>query len=144
MIFFKKDPVLGVDLESAINNAVFPGLQVVRLCSCSITMNDFTWLYHSSLILYSKANLTLVNHFYRVVLITTQLGDLRSAWSLCILQNLGLNCQKHVFFPIYFYMDRWTIERTLSNNCSCNDFGNIMTLGFIYHCWFWEYNELNV
>ena len=42
MIFFKKDPVLGVDLESAINNAVFPGLQVVRLCSCSITMNDFT------------------------------------------------------------------------------------------------------
>ncbi|CAI9088329.1 OLC1v1022634C1 [Oldenlandia corymbosa var. corymbosa] len=27
MIFFKKDPVLGVDLESAINNAVFPGLQ---------------------------------------------------------------------------------------------------------------------
>lgn len=28
MIFYKKDPVLGVDLESAINNAVFPGLQV--------------------------------------------------------------------------------------------------------------------
>ena len=28
MIFFRKDPVLGVDLESAINNAVFPGLQV--------------------------------------------------------------------------------------------------------------------
>ncbi|KAI4337121.1 hypothetical protein L6164_015573 [Bauhinia variegata] len=27
MIFFKKDPVLGVDLESTINNAVFPGLQ---------------------------------------------------------------------------------------------------------------------
>ncbi|XAR69265.1 Glycine hydroxymethyltransferase [Bertholletia excelsa] len=27
MIFFEKDPVLGVDLESAINNAVFPGLQ---------------------------------------------------------------------------------------------------------------------
>nr|GMD48831.1 serine hydroxymethyltransferase 3, chloroplastic-like [Ipomoea batatas] len=27
MIFFKKDPVLGVDLETAINNAVFPGLQ---------------------------------------------------------------------------------------------------------------------
>ncbi|XP_071723089.1 serine hydroxymethyltransferase 3, chloroplastic-like isoform X2 [Rutidosis leptorrhynchoides] len=27
MVFFKKDPVLGVDLESAINNAVFPGLQ---------------------------------------------------------------------------------------------------------------------
>ncbi|KAG8375650.1 hypothetical protein BUALT_Bualt10G0122300 [Buddleja alternifolia] len=27
MIFFKKDPVLGVDLESAVNNAVFPGLQ---------------------------------------------------------------------------------------------------------------------
>ena len=28
MIFFKKDPVNGVELESAINNAVFPGLQV--------------------------------------------------------------------------------------------------------------------
>lgn len=42
MIFFKKDPVLGVDLESAINNAVFPGLQVVRLCSSSITMNVIT------------------------------------------------------------------------------------------------------
>ena len=28
MIFFKKDAVHGVDLESAINNAVFPGLQV--------------------------------------------------------------------------------------------------------------------
>ncbi|KAJ8561257.1 hypothetical protein K7X08_027447 [Anisodus acutangulus] len=27
MIFFKKDPILGVDLESAINDAVFPGLQ---------------------------------------------------------------------------------------------------------------------
>lgn len=27
MIFFKRDPVLGVDLETAINNAVFPGLQ---------------------------------------------------------------------------------------------------------------------
>ncbi|KAL8143135.1 hypothetical protein V2J09_016167 [Rumex salicifolius] len=27
MIFFKRDTVLGVDLESAINNAVFPGLQ---------------------------------------------------------------------------------------------------------------------
>ncbi|KAL7610183.1 serine hydroxymethyltransferase 3, chloroplastic [Lactuca sativa] len=27
MIFFKKDPVLGIELESAINNAVFPGLQ---------------------------------------------------------------------------------------------------------------------
>ncbi|CAL1404479.1 unnamed protein product [Linum trigynum] len=27
MIFFRKDPILGVDLESSINNAVFPGLQ---------------------------------------------------------------------------------------------------------------------
>ncbi|XP_074383683.1 serine hydroxymethyltransferase 3, chloroplastic-like [Apium graveolens] len=27
MIFLKKDPVLGFDLESAINNADFPGLQ---------------------------------------------------------------------------------------------------------------------
>ncbi|KAK8550424.1 hypothetical protein V6N13_118943 [Hibiscus sabdariffa] len=27
MIFFRKDPIHGVDLESAINNAVFPGLQ---------------------------------------------------------------------------------------------------------------------
>lgn len=28
MIFYKKDTVLGVDMETAINNAVFPGLQV--------------------------------------------------------------------------------------------------------------------
>ncbi|XP_062094954.1 serine hydroxymethyltransferase 3, chloroplastic [Humulus lupulus] len=27
MIFFRKEPILGLDLESAINNAVFPGLQ---------------------------------------------------------------------------------------------------------------------
>ncbi|XP_002984501.2 serine hydroxymethyltransferase 3, chloroplastic [Selaginella moellendorffii] len=27
MIFFRKDPVLGLDLETSINNAVFPGLQ---------------------------------------------------------------------------------------------------------------------
>ncbi|KAI9107899.1 hypothetical protein K1719_021235 [Acacia pycnantha] len=30
MTFFKKDYVYGVDLESAINNAVFPGLQVYQ------------------------------------------------------------------------------------------------------------------
>lgn len=36
MIFFKKDPVLGIDLESAINNAVFPGLQVSSIFSPSI------------------------------------------------------------------------------------------------------------
>ena len=35
MIFFKKDPVNGVELESAINNAVFPGLQVDILPSLS-------------------------------------------------------------------------------------------------------------
>ncbi len=29
MIFFKKENVLGIDLETAINNAVFPGLQVL-------------------------------------------------------------------------------------------------------------------
>jgi hypothetical protein len=33
MIFFKKDAVHGVDLESAINNAVFPGLQVNLDCT---------------------------------------------------------------------------------------------------------------
>ncbi|RZC81071.1 hypothetical protein C5167_043648 [Papaver somniferum] len=37
MIFFKKDPVLWVDMESAINNVVFPGLQeqellLVQIC----------------------------------------------------------------------------------------------------------------
>ena len=35
MIFFKKDPVNGVELESAINNAVFPGLQVEILTTLS-------------------------------------------------------------------------------------------------------------
>ncbi|KAK6161949.1 hypothetical protein DH2020_001790 [Rehmannia glutinosa] len=46
MIFFKKDPVNGVDLESAINNAVFPGLQGIDgarvekiLDMASITLN---------------------------------------------------------------------------------------------------------
>ncbi|KAI9192383.1 hypothetical protein LWI28_022091 [Acer negundo] len=46
MIFFKKNPVLGVDLESAINNAVFPGLQGLNgarvekiLDMASITLN---------------------------------------------------------------------------------------------------------
>ncbi|CAB1184597.1 unnamed protein product [Spirodela intermedia] len=29
MIFYRKDPVLGINLEGAINNAVFPGLQVL-------------------------------------------------------------------------------------------------------------------
>ncbi|KAK2973933.1 hypothetical protein RJ640_001401 [Escallonia rubra] len=38
MIFFKKDPVLGVDLESAINNAVFPGLQFQRRVGFSILL----------------------------------------------------------------------------------------------------------
>ncbi|RRT33327.1 hypothetical protein B296_00053284 [Ensete ventricosum] len=37
MIFYKKDPVLGVDLESAINNAVFPGLQVISNCKTLAT-----------------------------------------------------------------------------------------------------------
>ncbi|KAJ8644966.1 hypothetical protein MRB53_006714 [Persea americana] len=32
MIFFKKDPISGFDLETIINNAVFPGLQVVSNC----------------------------------------------------------------------------------------------------------------
>ena len=31
MIFFKKGEVLGVDLETAINSAVFPGLQVCNI-----------------------------------------------------------------------------------------------------------------
>lgn len=37
MIFFKKELVLGVDLEQAINNAVFPGLQV----SCAVMLFHF-------------------------------------------------------------------------------------------------------
>lgn len=32
MIFFKKDPVLGFYLETTINNAVLPGLEVVSNC----------------------------------------------------------------------------------------------------------------
>ncbi|CAA2998031.1 serine hydroxymethyltransferase 3, chloroplastic-like [Olea europaea subsp. europaea] len=32
MIFLRQDPILGVDLESAINNDVFPDLQVVSNC----------------------------------------------------------------------------------------------------------------
>lgn len=53
MIFFKKEPVLGVDLESAINNAVFPGLQVrifsfCYIASCPLSRLDFIfWLLWS-------------------------------------------------------------------------------------------------
>lgn len=64
MIFFKKDPVLGIDLESAINNAVFPGLQVGILCFCSIAMNAnyFTFFVKMDFLilicLHSKINIT--------------------------------------------------------------------------------------
>lgn len=37
MIFFKREPVLGVDLESAVNNAVFPGLQVGGILSICLS-----------------------------------------------------------------------------------------------------------
>lgn len=40
MIFFKTKPVLGVDLESAINNAVFPGLQVCELSALLLVEYD--------------------------------------------------------------------------------------------------------
>ncbi|KAF6136100.1 hypothetical protein GIB67_000504 [Kingdonia uniflora] len=32
MVFFQIDPVMGLDLESAINDVVFLGLQVVSYC----------------------------------------------------------------------------------------------------------------
>lgn len=40
MIFFRKDPVNGVELESAINNAVFPGLQVEIFTIASLALLD--------------------------------------------------------------------------------------------------------
>ena len=57
MIFFKKDPVLGVDLESAINNAVFPGLQV----SLSPLLLVLICISHSNLLLTSK--LKVYSHY---------------------------------------------------------------------------------
>lgn len=67
MIFFRKDPVLGVDLESAINNAVFPGLQVSILTWLGSKMKIFVHLVKCS------------GCYCRVVLITTLLGDLQFA-----------------------------------------------------------------
>lgn len=56
MIFFRKDPVLGVDLESAINNAVFPGLQVLQpplsnnsKCESVLTHAEFPWFVENLL-----------------------------------------------------------------------------------------------
>lgn len=66
MIFFKKDPVNGVELESAINNAVFPGLQV----------EIFTIPSTSLIVLLSNViEICLCCVLYRVGLITTQLED---------------------------------------------------------------------
>lgn len=68
MLFFRKDPVLGVDLESAINNAVFPGLQVCVFLWHQIKSDSFVYF--------------VVKNFgclYRVVPITTLLGDLQFA-----------------------------------------------------------------
>lgn len=84
MIFFKKDPVLGVDLESAINNAVFPGLQVS--CTCFMIRN---LIYTRSFICFYKFSIYISNFdikkdkclssLCRVVLITTLLGALQFA-----------------------------------------------------------------
>lgn len=49
MIFFRKDPVLGVDLESAINNAVFPGLQVSILTWLGSKMKIFVHIFSKML-----------------------------------------------------------------------------------------------
>ncbi|RZC70561.1 hypothetical protein C5167_033718 [Papaver somniferum] len=38
MIFFKKDHVLWVDMESVINNAVFPGLQICKLVKSVVVL----------------------------------------------------------------------------------------------------------
>ena len=66
MIFFRKDPVLGVDLESAINNAVFPGLQVsALLLYCNMIINIISFLCVKICILKSLCCSC------RVVLITT-------------------------------------------------------------------------
>lgn len=51
MIFFRKDPVLGVDLENAINNAVFPGLQVLYNQSFCIFVDVLLALLH---VIYEK------------------------------------------------------------------------------------------
>lgn len=40
MIFFRKGEVLGVDLENAINNAVFPGLQVCKNIHTIVVLVD--------------------------------------------------------------------------------------------------------
>ena len=57
MIFYKKDTILGVDLESSINNAVFPGLQVRCYSSLSAKYS------FAPLFIFILCNL-LVTHLY--------------------------------------------------------------------------------
>lgn len=77
MIFFKKDSVLGVDLESAINNAVFPGLQVCWSRLYAVFLHMWTSISFSGFYLWNKWKAMIF--LYRVVLITTQSGDFQSA-----------------------------------------------------------------
>jgi len=85
MIFFKKDTVHGVDLEPAINNAVFPGLQVNWECPSISSLVTILIEVHGS---YAPMDLICICLLYlptfvilivlelsREVLITTQLED---------------------------------------------------------------------
>lgn len=90
MIFFRKDPILGVDLESAINNAVFPGLQVSTfwLHGNKSELSVYIYLFVYLLFIVFLASYTEVKYgkmiedlsnLCRVVLIITLSGDLRFA-----------------------------------------------------------------
>lgn len=64
MIFFRKDPVLGVDLEYAINNAVFPGLQVLQpllflMLESILMLPEFTWFVENLLFILSILSSTM-------------------------------------------------------------------------------------
>ncbi|KAI4316547.1 hypothetical protein L6164_024521 [Bauhinia variegata] len=76
MIFFKKDPVLRVDLESAINNAVFPGLQggphnhtIGGLSTClKLAQSPEFKAYQNQVVSNCKAHASrLMEHGYKLV-----------------------------------------------------------------------------
>lgn len=110
MIFFKKDPVLGVELESAINNAVFPGLQVswthlfcfvIRCMECCVSFilcgyPCLPFNLQIILVTYLKAELLC-----RVALITTQLGDLQLVWSMRSPQSLRHTRIRYYASPLH-------------------------------------------
>lgn len=103
MIFFRKDPVLGVDLENAINNAVFPGLQVLYNQSFCIFVDVLLALLH---VIYQRKSMVFSKHrcFCRVGLIIIPLLGLQCALNMLSLMSLKLTRNRSAFCGLTFYV----------------------------------------